>query len=376
MCLLWLASNTYYVLTTNLPASAAYEPWIVLYALAAAVVLYAANVSDRFRDRWAWLVVPLLDSTMVFWTAWEGFMLSRFPPATAAFQAGLFGLILMYAFVSLRVEAVALTGVLNFVFLTTLLEHAGVTGVRITIFIVMCMPAVLGVYVLRRMRMLIGRVTEEEVSRLRLSRYFSPDVADEIAREGDEMTDRDAEVTVLFADIRNFTAMSEKLDARQVVAMLNEYLTNVVSVIFENGGTLDKYIGDGILAYFGAPIARPRHAEAAVRCAFAMLDAVENLNKRRAARGEAPIAIGIGINTGSAVVGTIGAPERREFTVIGDTVNVASRLESTGEAGRIQIGERTFQSVEDAFECTFAGERPVKNRKAPVKSWWVAGPKG
>jgi PAS domain S-box-containing protein len=151
------------------------------------------------------------------------------------------------------------------------------------------------------------------------------------------------EVTILFADIRNFTGLSERLGAREMVAVLNDYFALMVDVIFKHGGTLDKFIGDAIMAVFGAPFVAADDTDNAVATAIEMLARLREFNQRQESEGRSTLKIGVGIDTGEVVAGTIGSPRRMDYTVIGDHVNVASRVESANKyyGTRILVTEHT-----------------------------------
>jgi adenylate cyclase len=191
-----------------------------------------------------------------------------------------------------------------------------------------------------------------------------------VALGGESLT-----VTVLFTDIRSFTTISEKMDPQQLVALLNEYFTEMVGIVMQEDGVVDKYIGDAIMAVFGAPVPKPKDAANAVRAAVRMRNALVDLNVRLKARGIAPLRTGIGIHSGEVVAGNIGCEKRMEYTVIGDTVNVASRLEtSTKELGAdVLISESTFELTKNLVEVGPAREITVKGRQQPVLAYPVLG---
>jgi adenylate cyclase len=191
------------------------------------------------------------------------------------------------------------------------------------------------------------KLRQESAARTNLMRQFSPKVAERLLKHrgrlqlGGERSD----VTILCADIRGFTKMSTGLEADQVVEMLNECFAYLVPVIFAFQGTVDKYIGDAILAIFGSPEPDPEHSEKAVHAAREMQLAMTKLNSVRAARKMSPIEIGIGIHRGEVVHGFIGTADRMEFTVIGDAVNRASRYCAGGTAGEIMISPEVHERV-------------------------------
>lgn len=177
--------------------------------------------------------------------------------------------------------------------------------------------------------LILDDISDEKRVKSTMSRYMSKEVVDQLLQSGETALGGQVQrISILFSDIRNFTNVSEAMGARETVSMLNEYFADMVDVVFRHGGILDKYIGDAVMALFGAPFPGPEDADHAVRVANDMIVTLRALNTARAAAGKPPIAIGVGVNTGDAVVGSIGSPKRMEYTAIGDTVNLASRLEA------------------------------------------------
>jgi adenylate cyclase len=178
---------------------------------------------------------------------------------------------------------------------------------------------------------------------------LSPNLVDQVVKGKLQLEKGGAlcEVTMLFSDIRGFTAMSEKRAPQEIVRLLNEYFELMVDVLFRYEGTLDKFVGDEIVALFGAPVAMPQAELKAIQCALDMRHVLGEFNRTRVAEGQEEIHIGIGINTGQVVTGAIGSSRALQYTAIGDAMNVASRLCSVAQAGEIIISDATYQKVKN-----------------------------
>jgi adenylate cyclase len=207
--------------------------------------------------------------------------------------------------------------------------------------------------------------------------YVSPQILEHIlahperVRLGGERRD----LTILFSDIRGFTSISEASEPEEVVEMLNEYLTRMVDILLAHGGTLDKFIGDAVMGFWNAPAAEPDHARLAVACAVEMVEETARLREKWEREGKAAIRIGIGVNTGEAVVGNIGSERVFGYTVIGDAVNLASRLEGKNKdyVTEIIVSESTLARMGGGFETVYLDEVRVKGKEKAVKIYQVKG---
>ncbi|HCT85373.1 MAG TPA: hypothetical protein DF296_09250 [Candidatus Margulisbacteria bacterium] len=218
---------------------------------------------------------------------------------------------------------------------------------------------------------------EREKGKLKqmFSRYVSNQVVEELLQNHQNIIlgGKLQTVTILFSDIKDFTTLSEKLSAQEVVSILNRYFTIMIDIVFSNNGTLDKYVGDAIMATFGVPVESETAAFDAVKTAYEMHQGLDKLNLELVAENLPPISIRIGVNTGEVVVGNIGSPKRMEYTVIGDHVNIASRLEGLNKKfdSKIIISENTYLLVKDRIQARFLEDVAVKGKTKTVKIFEV-----
>ncbi len=216
---------------------------------------------------------------------------------------------------------------------------------------------------------------ERKQVELMFGKFVSPQILDKLLTEKKDISQGGQRkvMTVLFSDIRGFTTMSEQTPADEVITILNEYITEMVEIILSYNGTLDKYIGDAIMAFYNDPVEMEDHALRAVLTAMGMKNRLSELNEAWQQQGKSPLSIGIGINTGDMIVGHMGSHRLVDYTVIGDNVNLASRIESlTKNYGvSILISESTYEQVKDRVETRFIDEVTVKGKKIAVKVYEV-----
>ena len=207
----------------------------------------------------------------------------------------------------------------------------------------------------------------------RLRQYFSPKLAQRLISDEDIYKVRRKNLTIFFTDIRGFSSISDKAEPEELMDMLNEYFTEMTQIIFNWGGTVCKFIGDGIMGFFGDPEENLNHAELAVKMALEMQAKVKSLNEKSLHWGDFPLAIGIGIDTGYVTIGHVGPENHRDYTVIGRYVNIAARLVDEAKPGQVLIGQRTYRMIAGVVKAEEIGYISVKGFDKPVLVYNVLG---
>ncbi|HEY2971734.1 MAG TPA: adenylate/guanylate cyclase domain-containing protein [Pyrinomonadaceae bacterium] len=217
------------------------------------------------------------------------------------------------------------------------------------------------------------RLAREEVARANYSRFLPEYVVKQMLENPDsfKLGGVNQTITILFADIRGFTSISEHAPPEKIVGLLNRYFSAMTDIIFAHGGTLDKYLGDGLMALFGAPTTTPEDASNALNAAVAMQRRLLGINQELREEGLAEVGVGIGLHTGEVTVGYIGSERRSEYTAIGDSVNTASRLESNAKGGEILVSDATAKAARSRYKLHPREPITVKNREQPVILWEV-----
>lgn len=210
-----------------------------------------------------------------------------------------------------------------------------------------------------------------------LGKVISPEVATELLQRGVTLGGEEREVTVLFSDLRNFTSMCEALPPQEMLAILNQYFTRMATIVGKHGGVVDKYVGDALMALFGAPLSNPDDADRALRAALEMVEALDDMNRHWEAQGLSALGLGIGINTDVVIVGNMGSEARLNYTVIGDGVNLASRLQDLTKTreyeARIIVSGATLEKAKGRYQTRSLGEVAVKGKEKTIQVFALLG---
>lgn len=295
------------------------------------------------------------------------------PTAIAAFSTSIFLVIIAFSAYSLERRPIIVTALIAAALQIFLyLQTSGNAESYIPSLMLMFVTTLFCSLMVMRLRRMIHKIVAEQGKQQFLSRFFSPQVVNELIENKEELEVKKQVCTVMFVDIRNFTKFAESTESKELFRVINEYNQIMVDCIFKYDGTLDKFLGDGALAYFGAPHVHPLHAANAVLCSFEIQLRIAELNQRRGLEGKAQLEVGIGIHSGEAALGLVGSASRREYTIIGDTVNLACRVEAlTKQLGvNILVSDATKSLVNSVISFEALGAHPVKGRAGSVSVFY------
>jgi adenylate cyclase len=349
-----------------------------IYWVVAASLCLAGLRSERMA-RLVGLDVALLDMPAAF-----ALQLSASgragDPVAGVLAITYFAALILASCFSLQPRRIVLAGAVGVVLGVCLLWVNGAAPTLMVMATLVMAGTALGCHALTaRTIELVRGVADEQRRRLRLAGYVSPQAAARAESLVDESAPGESRtVTVLFADLRGFTAMSETLPSDCVVSLLNEFHSRMVAAVSACEGTFDKYLGDGLMAYFGAPAPAADHAVRAILCALSMQNSLGEMNTARAARGEPPLRMGVGLHSGPVVLGDIGAPGRREYTPVGDTVNVAARIEelTRNHGFAVLVSDETRRLAGEAFPFQPVSPLAVRGKRECIRCWtpqWTRG---
>ena len=336
-----------------------------VFGLVTLVIVHRIKVAKPEQGMWRPVMVTLVDFTLI--TAMAFLDIQRgdgWGPAQHAISAAV---LITFSVTRMTVWHVVLSTSLAVTTHMLLAGYAGVLPTQATIFVLGGM-IVVGFMVAMTNRA-ISPMFQSLRARDNLTRFMPRQVAERLINAGPEaLAPVEREVTVMFSDIRGFTAMSEGLSPREVLAMLDDYFGRMGAIVKGHDGVIGKFLGDGLLAFWGVPDRLSDHANRAVRAARDMQRAVRELNQHRETQGLAPIAVGIGIHTGQVAAGMLGGALQAEYTVIGDAVNVASRIESlTKEHGvDVLISETTWSQLPEPRPGQRLTSAEIRGRKQPI----------
>ncbi len=345
----------------------------VFFSIVAIIVLLFQRPEPQ-RARWLPVPTALADTCFFSFMAWHTWRLS------GEFDAGMLcaslGMVLAFSVVRYSWWHVLLSTVLSsaaYALLAWMTGHGSVARVS---FVLICYAALGALIALTNSD--VGGMFLNLRRRDGLSRFLPKQVVERVMQLGDaSLQPVQRDVTILFSDIRDFTALSEALDPGEVLAFLDDYFGHMAHIVMAHHGIVNKFLGDGMLACWGVPDAREDHAELALRAALDMRAKLEDINAQRILRGLSPLRIGIGLHTGMVAAGMLGGAEQHEYTVIGDAVNLASRVEGLTKSHGVDIlvSERTWMMGGGRFMGERLGEAQVKGRRESVVLYSLLGPR-